>query len=107
MSVTITVQGDLHIHLPDGASAEHLAAISHRLDAIAMDLTQATAELTALTAKVTKIGTETTTLLQKIADLTAIIDAGGAGNTTPEFDAALAALQAQVKVVDDLNPDVA
>jgi len=61
------------------------------------------AQLNTVTAEVTKIGTETQTLLTKIADLTAAIEAGGA--TTPEVDAALAALQAQVKVVDDLVPD--
>ena len=70
-----------------------------------MDLTQATTELTTLTAQVAKIGTETSSLLQKVDDLTAVIDAGGATNTTPEFDAALAALKAQASVVDGLVPD--
>lgn len=70
-----------------------------------MDLTQATTQITALTTQVGKIQGETSTLLQKIADLTAVIEAGGAGSTTPEFDAALAALTAQVAVVDGLVPD--
>lgn len=63
-----------------------------------------TATLNALTAQVTKVGEETRALLQKIADLTAIIEAGT--NSGPEFDAALAALQAQVGVVDGLVPDL-
>lgn len=102
MSITINVQ-ELHIH--QGASAEQLGVINHRLDTIMSTLEQATAALAALTATVSKISTETSTLLQKIADLTAIIDAGGAGNTTSEFDAALVALTAQVNVVDALVPD--
>ena len=102
MDTNITVQGDLHFHQA-GATAQELQAINRRLDAIAMDLTQATAELTALVAQVTKIGDETTTLLQKIADLEASIGAGVV--TTPEFDAALAALKTQASVVDGLVPD--
>lgn len=67
-------------------------------------IAEATAQITALTTQVQKVGEETRALLQKIADLTAIIEAG---NTTgPEFDAALAALKAQVEVVDGLVPDV-
>ena len=102
MSITIHVQ-ELHIHT--GASAEQLGAIHTLLQGIQMDMTQATAQITALTVTVGKIKTETSSLLQKIADLTAVIDAGGVGTTTPEFDAALSALQAQVAVVDALVPD--
>ena len=102
MDTNITVQGDLHFHQA-GATAQELQAINRRLDAIAMDLTQATAELITLTAQVRKIGTETTTLLQNIADLEASIGAGVV--TTPEFDAALAALKTQASVVDGLVPD--
>ena len=60
--------------------------------------------LTTVTDEITKIGTETQSLLAKIDDLTAALAAAGA--TTPEVDAALAALQAQAKAVDDLVPDV-
>lgn len=60
------------------------------------------AKLNDLTTAVTKIGTETTSLLQKVQDLT---DALANSPTTPEVDAALSALQAQAKVVDDLVPD--
>lgn len=63
------------------------------------DLTQA---LTDLTTEVGHIGDETGVLVQNVADLT---DALANVKTTPEVDAALAALQAQVKKVDDLVPD--
>ncbi len=61
------------------------------------------ADLQAVTDQVTKIGTETTATLQKVTDLEAALAAGG--GTTPEVDAAMAALKAQVKVVDDLVAD--
>ena len=60
--------------------------------------------LDAVTAEVTKIGTETQSLLTKIDDLTAAMET--AGNTTPEVDAALDALQAQAGVVDALVTDL-
>ena len=102
MTINIFVRGDLHFCQP-GAVAQELQAINLRLDAIMSTLAEATAELVALTAKVTKIGDETATLLQKIADLEATLGAGVV--TTPEFDAALAALKAQADVVDGLVPD--
>lgn len=61
------------------------------------------ANITNITAAVAKIETETRGLLTKIADLTAAVEA--AGNATPEVLDALAALQAQVAVVDELVPD--
>lgn len=60
-------------------------------------------ELAALTDQVTKVGDETRTLITKIADLTAALEM--AGRVSPEVDAAVVALKAQVKVVDDLVPD--
>jgi len=65
---------------------------------------QSAARVTALTAEVTKIGTETRTLLTKIDDLTALLNSGQV-QTSPELQAAIDALQAQVQVVDDLVPD--
>lgn len=66
--------------------------------------------LTAIGTEVDKVGAETTTLVTAVANLTAIISAGG--GTSPEVDAALAkvqasadALAAKVKAVDDLVPD--
>jgi hypothetical protein len=59
--------------------------------------------LTDLTAQVAKIGAESTVTLQKVTDLEAALAAGGP--TTPEVDAAFAALKAQVQKVDDMIPD--
>lgn len=61
------------------------------------------ADLAEVKDQIAKIGTETQGLLQKIADLTAAVE--NAGQTTPEVDAAMAALKAQAKVVDDLVAD--
>lgn len=60
-------------------------------------------QLKDVTAKLSKIGTETGTLLTKIEELKAVIEAGG--NVTPELQAAVDALAAQAQVVDDLVPD--
>lgn len=57
-----------------------------------------------LTAQVAKIGTETSATLQKVTELEAALAA--AGGTTPEVDAALAALKTQAQATDDLVPDV-
>jgi len=59
--------------------------------------------ITAATAAIAKIGGETSALLDRVADLQAAIDAQG--NVSPEVVDALAALEAQVRVVDDLVPD--
>ena len=80
-----------------------LSIILAKVEAIMSTQVELAAELSNVTAHVAKIGTETQTLLGKIAELAAAI--ATAGNTTPEVDAALAALQEQVIVVDDLVPD--
>ena len=59
--------------------------------------------LALVSAQVSKIGGETEVLLAKVGELETAIAL--AGNTTPEVDAALAALRAQVQVVDDLVVD--
>lgn len=61
------------------------------------------ADLQKVSDQVAKIGTETSTLLQKVADLEAALAAGGP--VTAEVQAAVDALKAQVQVVDDLVPD--
>lgn len=66
---------------------------------------QLAADLNTVTAQVAKIGTETSATLQKVIDLEAVIAAGG--GTTPEVDAAVAALKAQAQLTDDLVPDAA
>lgn len=62
-------------------------------------------KVNAVTAKVAKIGTETSTLLQKVEELQAVIDAEG--NASPELEAAVAALTDQAAIVDDLVADAA
>ena len=64
--------------------------------------TEIVQELTAVKATLVKVGTETSTLLKRIADLQAVIDAGA---VTPELEAAAKAVADQAKVVDDLVPD--
>lgn len=68
-----------------------------------MNQSELAQSLTETAAKVEKVGAETRTLLTKVQELTDAVN--NAGNTTPEVDAALQALQAQVAVVDDLVPD--
>lgn len=60
-------------------------------------------DLQTLVEQVNKIGAETDGLKQKVSDLEAAI--ANAGNTSPEVDAALAALKAQLQVVDDKVTD--
>lgn len=61
------------------------------------------ASIRRVTENVAKIGGETRSLLSKIQALTDAMAA--AGGTTPEVDAAMADLQAQVVVVDGLVQD--
>jgi len=56
-----------------------------------------------LTTQVAKIGTETSALIQKVADLEAALNSQP--NVTPELQVAFDALKAQVQTVDDLVPD--
>lgn len=65
-----------------------------------MDQTQLAADLSALKDQTEKAKGE---VLAKIAALESAIAA--AGNTTPEVDAALAALKSSVQGVDDIVPD--
>lgn len=60
-----------------------------------------TQELESITAQNEKARAE---IMQKLADLEAAVAA--AGNTTPEIDAAVAALKASVQTDDDMNADV-
>lgn len=91
---------DLHVWFHDDP-ATHL--ILTKLEKMMATQAELAASLAAVSAQVSKIGTESSATLQKVADLEAALAA--AGNTTPEVDAALAALKAQVQVVDDLVPD--
>lgn len=93
MKVTIKVfmQGDF-------------ALILTKLDQIMTTQTEAAIELNAVAEQVTKIGSETSTLLVKIQELTQAIENAGQ-DITPEVQQALDAVKAQVQIVDDLVPD--
>jgi SpoU rRNA methylase family enzyme len=65
---------------------------------------EARIQIEANTVVLLKIQTETGTLLTKIEELLAIIN-GGNIPVTPELEAAINALEAQVTVVDELVPD--
>jgi len=80
-----------------------LSIILVKVESIMSTQVELATALSNVAAHVAKIGTETQTLLDKIAELAAAI--ATAGNTTPEVDATLAALQAQVTVVDDMVSD--
>jgi len=92
----------LHVYLHD-ATEEHLLPlvnqILHRVNSMATHA-EMTAELTAIKDQVVKSRTE---VLKKIADLEAA--QANAGNTTPEEDAAMAALKQEVQATDDIVPD--
>ena len=61
--------------------------------------------LGAVEAAVDKIGGETTALVSEVATLKEAL--ANAGVTSPEVDAAVAAIEERVKAVDDLVPDAA
>jgi flagellar hook-basal body complex protein FliE len=97
--------------LDDGELTAMLANIADSLLSLRTQImktqSQLTAELTAIGNQLTKIGTESSTTLQKVADLEAAIAAQtGGAEVTPELEAAVAALKTQVQVVDDLVSDI-
>lgn len=65
--------------------------------------TELAAEIRAVTDQIKKIGVETGKTLQKVLDLEALINAGGA--VTQEVKDAMAALKTQAQATDDLVPD--
>ena len=82
------------------SAVNKLVTNQEKLMATQAELTE---QVKAISATLTKIGGETTTLLQKVSDLQAVIANGPP--VTPELQAAVDALAAQAKVVDDLVPD--
>ncbi len=80
-----------------------LRRLLRKVNVIMATQAQLTAQITALSDQVAKVGAETTKSLQMIADLQALIAAGG--TVTPELQTAVDALAAQLKTVDDLIPD--
>jgi hypothetical protein len=79
-----------------------LSVLNHMQRTIAMNQQELIDALNGVNEAVGKVGTETTALL---AEVQALKDAIEAGTVTPEVEAALAAVVARVKAVDDLVPD--
>lgn len=114
MPIRIDANITIHLH---GDPSPILAALHTLKDTIMASnsdlltaLNTVNSNLTDIGTEVDKIGTETAGLQKAVADLTAAL---ANGTTTPEVDAALAAVQAstsglasRVKAVDDLVPDV-
>ena len=92
----------IHIHF-HGASDDAISSINKRLEIIMGTQAELAAQINEVTNTVAKIGVETQSLLTKVTELTDLLAAGG--NTTPEVDAAIAALVAQAAVVDELVAD--
>ena len=63
------------------------------------------ADVNAVKDQLQKIGNETSTLLQRVADLEAAV--GNQDNASQELVDAVAALKQQAQLVDDLVPDAA
>ena len=117
IGMKLEITAHLYIHDTIEGPNPLLNLINEKVDRImatqaelAAALNSANSSLTDIGTEVDKIGVETTNLQKNVADLTAALAAGG--TTSPEVDAALAALQAtaaglatKVKAVDDLVPD--
>ena len=78
--------------------------VLYLLERIMGTQTEHAADLQVITDQVTKIGTETSASLAKITELEAAIAVGG--QTSPEVNEKVAALKAQLQVVDELVADV-
>ncbi len=92
----------LLLTLFDKMLGARLAHVERILEKIMATQTELVAQLTAVNDQLKKIGTETAGLLAKIDELKAVI---AAGTVSPELQAAVDALTAQAKVVDDLVAD--
>lgn len=79
-----------------------LREINRKVGKIMANQQELADQIKTVTDRLNKIGTETTKLIQKIDELVA---AAGNAQVTPELQAAVDALAAQAKVVDDLVPD--
>lgn len=77
--------------------------IIHGVNRIMATQAELAAELQAVATQLNKIGGETSTLLQKITDLEAVIAAGPA--LSQDLIDAVAAVKTQAAVVDNLVPD--
>ena len=98
----------LQVTISTGADMEWLRSwllspVLSKLRTIMTTQTELATQLDAVSAQIDKIGTETSTTLQKVKDLEALLAAGG--TVSPEVQTALDALKAHVQTVDDLVAD--
>ncbi len=98
MSITVNV----YHHFPVGADI--VTPLNEIKELIMSTQAEVTELLNAATTQLQKIGAESAATLQKVLDLEAVIASMGT-NVTPELQAAVDALRAQVQLVDDLVPD--
>lgn len=99
---------DLHVHFHGPITVQVslpgiLEALNQLKELITMNQAEAIAALQDATTQIQKIGDETRTLVQKVADLTVLVEQQA--SVSPELAAAIEAVKAQVQVVDDLVPD--
>jgi len=81
--------------------------ILHRIESRQiMDQAQLLTEINTAKAAVAKIGNETRTLLNKVDALQQALANANASAVSPEVEAAMNDLNAQIVIVDDLVPDV-
>lgn len=85
---------------------ELLSALIHIIQKLIMTQQEAVTALTGVNTELVKVGSETSVLVQNVADLTkALADAKANGTVSPELEAAINTVAAQTKTVDDLVPD--
>ncbi len=80
-----------------------LRDLNHKLDLIMSSQTELATQVRAATTQLQKISKESTATLATVEKLKEII---AQENVSPELQAAVAELAAQVQAVDDLTPDI-
>ena len=106
--ITLQLNGPIHIHCceDEGQAAllkQLIADISQLKELVMATREELVAELNAIKTQISKVGDETRSLLTKVEELLVLL--AGAGNTTPEIDAAVTGVKEQLQIVDDLVPD--
>lgn len=86
-----------------------LQTLLGRTETMAMKQSEAVDALKALTTKINKVGVETGNTLQKVTDLTTLVEELKAKGETvpPELEAAIGEAQTAAQTADDLTPDAA
>jgi hypothetical protein len=97
------IPDDPHRSEPDWATKHDLKHIEKKLDQIMATQAEIVAQLATVKSTLDKVATEETALMDKIAELQAIIAA--TPDATPELVAAVQAVADQAGVLDALVPD--